>query len=78
MVLVETDRKDAFVIAERIRRRIHDAGFEAAGRRLTVSIGVATFPEDASRREDLIDKADWAMYMAKRRGRDRVLPFAPE
>jgi diguanylate cyclase (GGDEF)-like protein len=42
---------------------------------LTVSIGVAGYPDDADRREDLLNKADWAMYLAKRRGRDQVASF---
>ena len=51
------------------------AGFTADGAPLTVSIGVAGYPEDADRREELLDKADWAMYLAKRRGRDQVATF---
>ena len=42
----------------------------------TVSIGIATLPEDASTKTELIDKADWAMYLAKRRGRDRCARFS--
>ena len=49
---------------------------ERCGRPLTVSIGVATFPDDAGTRDELLDKADWAMYAAKRAGRDRVLAFS--
>ena len=59
-------------MAERIRERIREAGFTAHGTPLTVSIGVAGYPEDAGRREELLDKADRAMYLAKRRGRDQV------
>ena len=40
--------------------------------RITVSAGVATFPRDAKTREDLISKADKALYEAKHRGRNRV------
>ena len=40
--------------------------------RLTASFGVASFPEDASGEEDLMRKADFAMYRAKETGRDRV------
>ena len=44
---------------------------------LTVSgVPSAVKPEDANRRGELLDKADWAMYLAKRRGRDQVATFA--
>ncbi len=76
VLLVETSREAALVVAERIRERIRAAGFSAHGTPLTVSIGIAGYPEDAERREALLDKADWAMYLAKRRGRDQVATFA--
>ena len=72
VLLVETGREQALVIAERIRARIGAAGFSAHGTPLTVSIGVAGCPEDSGRREELLDMADRAMYLAKRRGRDQV------
>jgi diguanylate cyclase (GGDEF)-like protein len=78
VALVETAGADALTVAERIRTRLESKGLEAGGVRLTVSIGVATFPEDATRREELLDKADWAMYVAKRQGRNRIVPFSPE
>ncbi|MEI6449568.1 MAG: GAF domain-containing protein [Actinomycetes bacterium] len=76
VLLVETGREAALAVAERIRERIRAAGFSAHGTPLTVSIGIAGYPEDADRREALLDKADWAMYLAKRRGRDQVATFA--
>jgi diguanylate cyclase (GGDEF)-like protein len=75
VLLIETDRETALAVAERIRERIFEAGFMANGVPLTVSIGVAGYPDDADRREDLLNKADWAMYLAKRRGRDQVASF---
>ena len=75
VILVETDREEALAVAERIRKRLRDAGFTANGVPLTVSIGIAGYPDDADRREDLLNKADWAMYLAKRRGRDQVATF---
>ena len=75
VLLVETERETALGVAERIRERIRAAGFTANNVPLTVSIGVAGYPEDADRREDLLNKADWAMYLAKRRGRDQVASF---
>jgi len=73
---VETGREAALAVAERIRERIRAAGFTAHRTPLTVSIGIAGYPEDAERREELLDKADWAMHLAKRRGRDQVATFA--
>jgi diguanylate cyclase (GGDEF)-like protein len=73
VLLVETGREQALTIAERIRERIRAAGFRAHGTALTVSIGVAGYPEDSGRREELLDLADRAMYLAKQRGRDRVV-----
>ena len=43
---------------------------------LTVSIGHATYPEDAQTRSDLIERADAALYEAKRQGRNCVVAFA--
>jgi diguanylate cyclase (GGDEF)-like protein/excisionase family DNA binding protein len=75
VILVETDREEARAVAERIRTRLKSAGFSANGVPLTVSIGIAGCPEDADRRDELLNKADWAMYLAKRRGRDQVATF---
>ena len=63
------------IVGERIRARLAQSGLCAGDQPLTVSIGIATYPDDAVRREELLDKADWAMYLAKRRGRNQVVPF---
>ena len=76
VLLLETPHDSGLAVAERIRERIHAAGFAAHGTPLTASIGVAAYPDDADRREELLDKADWAMYLAKRRGRDQVASFS--
>ncbi len=75
LALVETARPDALAVAERIRARLETEAIDAGDRPLTLSIGVATFPDDATRREELLDKADWAMDLAKRQGRNRVVSF---
>jgi diguanylate cyclase (GGDEF)-like protein len=41
----------------------------------TISIGIAVFPQDAETSEELIDKADWAMYRSKKNGRNQVTAF---
>jgi diguanylate cyclase (GGDEF)-like protein len=42
---------------------------------VTVSLGIASFPHDGTDPEDLIKKADAAMYAAKRAGRDKVVKY---
>jgi len=75
LALVDTDAAGALDLAETIRAEVEAASVRH-GRPLTVSIGVATAPGDAGARDELLDKADWAMYAAKRAGRNRVLAFA--
>ena len=65
------------VLAERIRTEV-EASSAKAGQPLTISIGVAGYPDDAAARDELLDKADWAMYLAKGAGRNRVLAFGDE
>ena len=75
LVLVDTDDTGACEVAERVREAVAADGPDGAP--LTVSIGVATFPGDAHTKDELLDKADWALYAAKRAGRDQVARFAP-
>ncbi len=76
IVLVDSGATGAGEVAERVREGV--AALHADGAPpLTVSIGIATFPEDARTKDELLDKADWALHAAKRAGRDRVVRFAP-
>lgn len=75
LVLPNTDRVGARDAAERIRQAIKEhvfLGREGKFIRLTASIGVASYPDDASSREELIDQADRAMYRGKEAARDVV------
>ncbi|MCW5828801.1 MAG: diguanylate cyclase [Deltaproteobacteria bacterium] len=74
VLLPETGGKHAFQLAERIRKGISAITFpEKPGLRVTVSIGVATYPGHGDlTRERLISDADEALYGAKRDGRNRV------
>ena len=70
VILPQADAAGALVAAERLRSRIESTKFPHVGR-LTVSLGVATFPLQASSRDSLVSAADHAMYEAKRSGRNR-------
>jgi len=68
-------------MAERIRKAVSEESFQAGNGEdfsITVSIGVASSPEDARGKQDLIDRADAALYLAKRKGRDRVQAYSEE
>ena len=69
IVLPDTAIADALDTSEHIRARVAAKKFN--GRKMTLSIGVASFPEDADDAESIIAVADEALYQAKREGRDR-------
>lgn len=75
VVLPETNKQEAFVIAERIRVSIEINEFlkrDGLAIHFTSSLGVATFPIDADTKDDLIKMADHAMYDSKKTSRNRV------
>jgi len=74
MLLLDTDKEKAKVIAENLRAAIADESVARAEPpvHLTVSFGVATYDEDGHSLEGLLGKADKALYSAKAQGRNRV------
>ncbi len=82
ILLPETSRKEALFVAERIRAavaaqvfQVHTSG-EPIG--ATISMGVATFPEDGTDPNELVHRADLAVYRAKLQGRNCVSAAADE
>ena len=73
-LLPDTDALAALDAAERIRTGVSNTSFDFGGQRVqcTVSIGVASYPADASTLETLMSAADNALYLAKNEGRNRV------
>jgi len=75
-VVVSGDSAIAWGVAERVRSALVE---QRRGHKLpTASAGVATFPEDASSPEDLMRKADIALYAAKFAGKNRIQVFNGE
>ncbi|MDP2652711.1 MAG: sensor domain-containing diguanylate cyclase [Candidatus Omnitrophota bacterium] len=76
VILVQTTKEQGFEVAERVRKNIESYRFAHflpnADMNVTVSIGLATFPEHAATKEDLIANADKAMYIAKFGGKNRT------
>ncbi|HEY8370563.1 MAG TPA: diguanylate cyclase [Thermodesulfobacteriota bacterium] len=74
VILPETGRAEAIAIAERIVREVEALTHIVEGEsiRLTISAGVAEFPDDASSLRELIVRADKALYAAKAAGKNRI------
>ena len=77
IVLPETARVGAHLVAERIRTRIAEH-FRRRKVPVTASGGVATFPEDAATAEELLRRADEGVYRSKADGKNRITGFGRE
>ena len=77
ILLPDTDEQGAYLAAERLRDHIQRACSDLPGE-LTISVGVATFPQHGREGDGLMRAADQAVYMAKQLGRDRTVLFDPE
>ncbi|MBI5598650.1 MAG: diguanylate cyclase [Deltaproteobacteria bacterium] len=74
LVLPDTTSDEAYAFAERIRKASEGKPYDWMDRPVTVSIGVATFPDvKVSNFEELLQTADQAMYKAKVGGKNRVV-----
>ena len=80
VVMPNTTKKIAATIAERLRKEIQDTFASYALPKgvphLTMSIGISTFPYDGGDKDNLIHKADIALYEAKRAGKNRVCTYS--
>jgi diguanylate cyclase (GGDEF)-like protein len=75
-ILPETGKGDARAFAERMRRGVESSIKAPDGKRpITISIGLAAFPEDGKSPEDLVRAADDALYESKHAGRNRVTAY---
>ncbi len=70
LIMANTDAIGAKKIAEDLRIAVKKTEFPEVDT-ITISLGISTFPENASTKKDFIDKADQALYFAKENGRNR-------
>ncbi len=79
-ILPETSFKTIFVPIERLRKSIEDKKlrYDHNDINITVSIGVACLTDDTKNEQDLIQKADQALYAAKENGRNKIEYYKPE
>jgi diguanylate cyclase (GGDEF)-like protein len=77
LMIPEAAKDAAYCMSERIRKQLSELKFENLPP-ITISLGIATFPYDGKHAEDLIRKADAAMYAAKRAGRNQVVKYTQD
>ncbi len=77
VIMVQTGKEGGLKFAERLRETIQKKEILFSGGKLnvTTSIGLACFPDDAKDKPNLIEKADKALYKAKKTGRNRVVTY---
>jgi len=77
MFLPETVKEAAFILADRLRKGISEIKVGSLPP-VTISLGIATFPDDGKNIDDLLQRADAALYAAKENGRNQVVVYTEE
>lgn len=72
VILPKTSSMDAYAVSEKIRQRVKSANLIGEDHPLTISLGLATFPSMGQTDNELIERADQALYESKNLGRDRT------
>ena len=75
MLIPDADKEAAYCLAQRLRAELAKVKLEDLPP-ITISLGIATYPSDSTDIEELIKKADAAMYEAKQKGRNRVVKYS--
>ncbi|MEI6614499.1 MAG: diguanylate cyclase [Chrysiogenales bacterium] len=79
IILPQTDKVGAYLAAERLRESVEKQAFPGAEtqplKKLTISIGLASYPEHGLSDEEILNRADKALYFAKDSGRNRTIIY---
>ena len=77
LILIETNKVSAAIVANKIKNLIEEYPFShrqtQPNGKLTISMGIATYPEDTKNIQELVTLADKRLYTAKALGRNRVI-----
>lgn len=78
LLLENSSGQGAIKQAERVRQAIADLSLQHQGEsiKISISLGIASFPKDADNKNDLITRADQALYQAKKTGRNRTVSWS--
>ena len=71
ILLPGANKVDAYTIAEKVRNKVQSSKLLGSDAQLTISCGIASFPSDANKQIQIIERADQALYNAKENGRNR-------
>ena len=71
LILPANNKGEAALLGERIRNSMENKRILRS--KFTISIGIASYPQDSSNKKTLIEKADQALYKAKEKGKNRVV-----
>jgi diguanylate cyclase (GGDEF)-like protein len=81
-ILSHTDKVGAFLAADRLREVIEKEPFIGEGKqpneKLTISLGIASFPDHGKTAEEILNKADKAMYFAKEIGKNKTILYSDD
>lgn len=77
VILPDTDSQKALKTAEYFRKKIENLVFTEFDATITISLGIATFPEHGKTTADLLSNADQALYHSKNTGRNKSTVWAP-
>src|SRR5207253_9974030 len=72
ILLSQTSAQHAVAVAEKLRKIVETWQFPGVPRRVTISAGIAAFPDHGTTRDELVRAADTGLYAAKQSGRNRV------
>ncbi len=79
IILPQTDKVGAYLAAERLREGMEKQAFPGAEtqpqKKLTISIGLAAYPEHGAAADEILNRADQALYFAKESGRNRTVIY---
>ncbi len=76
VILPEINLQQAMLVGEKLRRTMETFRFvdkRKMDKKITISVGVASYPENECNSEEILNKADKALYQAKQQGRNRVI-----
>jgi len=72
LLLTQTNAQQAMAVAEKLRKVVERWQFPGVPRTVTISAGIAVFPEHGTSRDELVRAADGALYAAKQAGRNQI------